>query len=64
MAKRRFIAPSRDEVDRRVFDHPIFAGFDAYRDWFASSGWPGIGRLNAAMPAADREALVAYLKSL
>lgn len=54
MAKRRFIAPSRDEVDPRVFDHPIFAGFDAYRDWFASSGWPGIERLNAAMPAADR----------
>lgn len=58
MAKRRFLAPSRDEVDPRVFDHPMFAGFDAYRDWFASSDWPAVEGLNAAMPLADRRFVV------
>lgn len=54
MAKRRFIAPSRDAVDPRVFDHPIFAGFDAYRDWCLSPHWPAIETLNSTMPVADR----------
>lgn len=50
MAKRRFLAPSRDDVDPRVFDHPVFAGFRSHRDWFAAADWPSIGALNDAMP--------------
>lgn len=53
MAKRRFIAPPRDAIDPAVFDHPVFAGYRAHRDWFATSDWPGIAQLNARMPLAD-----------
>lgn len=58
MAKRRFLAPSRDAVDPRVFDHPIFAGFDAYRDWCLSPHWPAIETLNSTMPLSDRRFVV------
>lgn len=54
MAKRRFIAPSREAVDPRVFDHPVFAGYDAFADWFRAPDWPPVDALNAAMPLADR----------
>lgn len=54
MAKRRFLAPSRDAVDPAVFDHPAFAGYAAYRDWFTAADWPSIDALNAAMPLAAR----------
>lgn len=53
MSKRRFIAPSRAEVDPRVFDHPVFAGVDAHRDWCLSPQWPAIDALNAALPVAE-----------
>lgn len=54
MAKRRFIAPLRDAIDPRVFDHPMYAGFAAYRDWCLSPHWPAIEALNSTMPVADR----------
>lgn len=53
MAKRRFLAPSRDVVDPRIFEHPVFAGVCAYRDWFMAADWPAIEALNAAMPLDD-----------
>jgi len=50
MAKRRFVAPVRGSVDPARFDHPIHAGYAAYRDWFTSSDWPSIATLDAALP--------------
>ena len=54
MAKRRFIAPSRSEIDPRCFEHPVFAGVSAFKPWFAASEWPTVDHLNAALPAADK----------
>ena len=48
--RRRFIAPLRDEVDAARFDHPLFDGYDAYRDLLTAAGWPDIDALNARMP--------------
>lgn len=54
MSKRRFIAPSRSEVDSRCFEHPVFDGVSAFRPWFTSQAWPTPDDLNAAMPIADK----------
>ena len=54
MAKRRFIAPTRSEVDPACFAHPLFDGYAAYRAWFDAPVWPSLDALNAAMPLADR----------
>lgn len=54
MAKRRFIVPSRADIDPERFAHPIFSRYGAFRDWFISSEWPALDALNAAMPLADR----------
>jgi hypothetical protein len=53
MAKRRFIAPRREDVDAAVFAHPIYGGYDPYRDWFIAPRWPSVVELNAAMPSVD-----------
>lgn len=54
MAKRRFIAPTRSEVDRACFAHPLFDGYSAYREWFDATHWPSLDELNAAMPLAGK----------
>lgn len=54
MAKRRFIAPSRSEIDSRCFEHPVFDGMSAFRPWFTAQAWPTPDDLNAAMPVADK----------
>lgn len=54
MAKRRFIAPPRSEVERACFARPLFDGYAAYRQWFDAPDWPSLDVLNAAMPLADR----------
>lgn len=53
MTKRRFIAPPRDAIASDLFDHPVFAGYRAYREWFAAPDWPGVDKLNASMPLSD-----------
>jgi hypothetical protein len=58
MAKRRFIAPSRDAIDPRVFDHPVFAGYGAHRDWFTTPDWPDVDQLNTVMPLAHHRFVV------
>ncbi|HEY1137636.1 MAG TPA: DUF3025 domain-containing protein [Xanthomonadaceae bacterium] len=58
MAKRRFIAPARDAIDPAVFDHPVFAGYRAHRDWFTMPDWPGVDALNARMPLAAHRFVV------
>ncbi|TXH72026.1 MAG: DUF3025 domain-containing protein [Lysobacteraceae bacterium] len=50
MAKRRFIAPPRTQVDPARFAHPLFAGFSVCHRWFVSAEWPAIETLNAMMP--------------
>jgi hypothetical protein len=54
MAKRRFIAPARSEIDPARFAHPLFDGYAPCRDWFASRDWPSLDTLNAAMPLAGK----------
>jgi hypothetical protein len=58
MAKRRFIAPPRDAIDPGVFNHPVFTGYRAHRDWFTSADWPDVDQLNARMPLAHHRFVV------
>ncbi len=51
IGRRRFIAPSREEVDAACFRHPLFDGYAAYLDLLTSARWPDIDTLNARMPA-------------
>ena len=51
MSKRRFVAPPREDVDPACFDHPMHAGYAAFRDWCVSPDWPSIDVLNAALPS-------------
>jgi hypothetical protein len=50
--RRRFVAPSRDEVDAGCFRHPVFDGYDDYLDLLTAKQWPDIDTLNAHMPAS------------
>ncbi|MEQ1511401.1 MAG: DUF3025 domain-containing protein [Lysobacteraceae bacterium] len=54
MAKRRFIAPSRDVLDPVIFAHPVFDGLSAFDDCLSSQEWPSLARLNGAMPHAGK----------
>lgn len=54
MAKRRFIAPSRNGLDARVFAHPAFDGLSIFHDWLTSPMWPTPAELNDAMPFPDK----------
>jgi hypothetical protein len=48
--RRRFVAPLRGHVDAACFQHPLFDGYDEYRDLVTAAGWPDIDALNARMP--------------
>lgn len=52
--RRRFIAPQRGDVAPACFQHPLFAGFNAYTEWMTAPDWPGIDVLNAGMSVPDR----------
>lgn len=54
-SRRRFLAPSRDEVDARVFQHPLFADFAAYAQWVTAADWPGIDAFNQLQPLPGRQ---------
>ncbi len=49
MRRRRFIAPTREQVDRRRFETPPFAGFEDKRIWFTDDEWPNVETLNNAL---------------
>jgi len=49
----RFVAPARDAVDPRVFDAPVFAGFERWRDWLTSADWPDVATIDAALRGID-----------
>lgn len=53
-ARRRFIAPLREQVDAACFQHPLFAEFAAWREFMAGDAWPDIETLNARMPLPGR----------
>ncbi|WP_269791534.1 DUF3025 domain-containing protein [Stenotrophomonas sp. Iso1] len=53
-ARRRFIAPPREQVDAACFQHPLFAEFSAWYTLMASDAWPDIDVLNARMPLPGR----------
>ncbi|HEX5756914.1 MAG TPA: DUF3025 domain-containing protein [Arenimonas sp.] len=42
----RFVAPLRENVDRRVFEHPVFADFARWHPWCSADDWPGIEAFN------------------
>ncbi len=54
MSKRRFIAPSRSEVNPACFTHPVFDDFSLFQPWLTSADWPTLDRMNAAMPVVDK----------
>lgn len=47
MARRRYVAPSRDAVAPQVFDHPVYAGYAAHRGWLDAGDWPLLDAMNA-----------------
>jgi len=47
MARRRFVAPAREAVDRAVFAHPAFASYAAHFDLLTDASWPTLDTLNA-----------------
>lgn len=47
MAKRRFQAPSREAVDRSVFEHSAFAPYRFELDLLTAERWPDLETLNA-----------------
>jgi len=54
VARRRFVAPLRGQVDDACFQHPLFEAFSAWREMAAGERWPDIEALNACMPLAGR----------
>lgn len=50
--KRRYVAPLRADIDRRVFAHPIFAGFAQWLGWCEGVAWPDISALNDGIDGA------------
>lgn len=54
MSKRRFQPPTRDAVAASVFEHPVYADFQAFAGWLKSRSWPDLAELNAALPVAAR----------
>lgn len=53
-ARRRFVAPPRGQVAAACFAHPLFAGFDGFRDLMDAPGWPAIDALNMRLPLPDK----------
>ncbi len=47
--KRRYVAPTRADIDAAVFDHPLFAGFAPWLHWCRGKVWPDIDTLNAGL---------------
>ena len=50
--RRRFIAPTRGQVDAACFRHPVFGGYGEYLALLTSARWPDIDALNACIPAS------------
>lgn len=51
---RRFVPPPRAAVDARVFEHPLFAQLQGYRDLLAGPDWPSIADLDARLALPGR----------
>lgn len=61
----RFRAPAREAVERAVFDHPVFAGFEPWKAWLTAAEWPQLAALNAAWPQpGEAERFVAQTAAL
>lgn len=44
--KRVFISPSRENVDKSIFRHPVFNDVAAFLSWAEGEHWPSVGSLN------------------
>ncbi|WNH50691.1 DUF3025 domain-containing protein [Stenotrophomonas aracearum] len=62
-ARRRFVAPARDEVDRGCFTHALFAGMAEYHDLLVADAWPTVLALDERLALAGKR-LVAQDESL
>ncbi len=62
MARRRFVAPTREAVDPAVFDHPAFAPYTAHRDLLVAREWPTIDTLNERLGERAHPASAAPLR--
>ncbi|GAB3054875.1 DUF3025 domain-containing protein [Stenotrophomonas tumulicola] len=47
--RRRFIAPSREAVDRACFSQPLFSGLRAFHELMTAADWPSVGALDARL---------------
>ncbi len=45
----RFRAPPREGVNRALFDHPVFAGVQAWREWLDAAAWPSVAQIDAQL---------------
>lgn len=55
---RRFLAPPRDQVDRRCFEQRIFSGFAGYAELLQGADWPDIAALNAQLAVQGKHFVV------
>lgn len=56
--RRRFVAPSRADVDPACFELPLFAEFGRFRGWMEGSEWPSIAALNALLDVQGKRFVV------
>lgn len=47
-AKRVFISPARESVNKNIFKHPVFKDVSEYLPWAESEQWPGVESLNVS----------------
>lgn len=52
--RRRFVAPLRRAVGADLFDSPLFADLQAFRDLLVARDWPAIGVLDARLALPGR----------
>lgn len=45
-ARRVFVSPSRENVDKNIFGHPVFGDVADYLPWAVSDAWPELASLN------------------
>ena len=45
----RFVAPERAAVERQLFEQPVFASLDRYRELLQGPAWPSLAELNSML---------------
>jgi hypothetical protein len=60
----RYVAPTREALDRRVLASPPLSDWASFAAWMGGDAWPGVEDLNALWPAGARHRFVVQDKAL